>query len=103
MKPLIPIRLLITLAATFATAVALVVLLVITDTALSVWQRIEQTPGWFMVVWPLVIVCVAGFVGQHFWARGCFVSTVVRDVQVIRDCIRHQEREYRRAAQLSLM
>ena len=43
------------------------------------------------------------FVGQHFWARGCFVSTVVRDVQVIRDCIRHQEREYRRAAQLSLM
>ena len=68
MKPLVPIRLLITLAATFATAVALVVLLVITDTALSVWQRIEQTPGWFMVVWPLVIVCVAGFVGWRVWS-----------------------------------
>jgi len=67
MKPLIPIRLLVTLAATFATAVVLVVLLVITDTALSVWQRIENTPGWFLVLWPLVIVGAAGFVGWKVW------------------------------------
>jgi len=33
------------------------------------------------------------FVGQHFWARGYFVSTVGRDEAVIRDYIRKQERE----------
>ena len=33
------------------------------------------------------------FVGQHFWARGYFVSTVGRDEQVIRDYIRNQEAE----------
>jgi REP element-mobilizing transposase RayT len=33
------------------------------------------------------------FVGQHFWARGYFVSTVGRDKAVIRECIRNQERE----------
>jgi putative transposase len=43
------------------------------------------------------------FVGQHFWARGYFVSTVGRDEQVIRDYIRHQEREDRRLDQLSLI
>ena len=31
------------------------------------------------------------FVGQHFWARGYFVSTVGRDEEVIRDYIRNQE------------
>ncbi len=30
------------------------------------------------------------FVGQHFWARGYFVSTVGRDEQVIREYIRKQ-------------
>ena len=33
------------------------------------------------------------FVGQHFWARGYFVSTVGRDETMIRDYIRHQEQE----------
>ncbi len=33
------------------------------------------------------------FVGQNFWARGYFVSTVGRDEAVIREYIRHQERE----------
>jgi putative transposase len=33
------------------------------------------------------------FVGQSFWARGYFVSTVGRDEQVIREYIRHQESE----------
>jgi len=36
------------------------------------------------------------FVGQHFWVRGYFVSTVGRDEELIRDYIRHQEREDRR-------
>ena len=43
------------------------------------------------------------FRGQHFWARGYFVSTVGRDEQVIRDYIRHLEREDRRLDQLELM
>lgn len=43
------------------------------------------------------------FVGQHFWARGYFVSTVGRDEQVIREYIRHQEDEDRRVDQLNLM
>ena len=42
------------------------------------------------------------FVGQHFWARGYFVSTVGRDETVIREYIRHQEREDRRQDQLRL-
>ena len=42
------------------------------------------------------------FVGQSFWARGYFVSTVGRDEAVIREYIRHQEAEDRRQDQLSL-
>ena len=40
------------------------------------------------------------FVGQHFWARGDFVSTVGRDEEVVRRYIRHQEREDQRLEQL---
>ena len=43
------------------------------------------------------------FVGQHFWARGYFVSTVGRDEEVIREYIRHQEDHDRRIDQLDLM
>ena len=42
------------------------------------------------------------FVGQHFWARGYYVSTVGRDETVIREYIRHQEQEDRRQEQLRL-
>jgi putative transposase len=42
------------------------------------------------------------FVGQHFWARGYFVSTVGRDEQVIREYIRNQEAEDKRLEQLKL-
>lgn len=42
------------------------------------------------------------FVGQHFWARGYFVSTVGRDEAVIRRYIQHQEAEDKRLEQLSL-
>ena len=31
------------------------------------------------------------FTGQHFWARGCYVSTSGRDEEVIRQYIRKQE------------
>jgi putative transposase len=43
------------------------------------------------------------FVGQHFWARGYFVSTVGRDEAVIREYIRHQEREDERLDQMNLL
>ncbi len=43
------------------------------------------------------------FVGQHFWARGYFVSTVGRDEQVIRDYVTKQEAEHRRLDQLRFL
>jgi REP-associated tyrosine transposase len=43
------------------------------------------------------------FVGQHFWARGYFVSTVGRDEAVIRRYIREQEAEDKRVDQLNLL
>jgi putative transposase len=43
------------------------------------------------------------FVGQHFWARGYFVSTVGRDEEVIREYIRKQEIEDKRQDQLRLL
>ena len=42
------------------------------------------------------------FVGQHFWARGYFVSTVGRDAGVIREYIKNQEKEDERLEQLGL-
>ena len=42
------------------------------------------------------------FVGQHFWARGYYVSTVGRDEAVIREYIRNQEKEDQRLEQLNL-
>jgi len=42
------------------------------------------------------------FVGQHFWARGFWVSTVGREEAVIREYIRKQEQEDKRLDQLNL-
>ena len=42
------------------------------------------------------------FVGQHFWARGYFVSTVGRDEALIREYIRHQQEEDKRLDQMNL-
>jgi putative transposase len=42
------------------------------------------------------------FVGQHFWARGYFVSTVGRDEAVIREYIQQQEQDDQRLDQLQL-
>ena len=43
------------------------------------------------------------FRGQHFWARGYFVSTVGRDEQAVRQYIQQQESEDRRLDQMQLM
>jgi putative transposase len=42
------------------------------------------------------------FVGQHFWVRGYFVSTVGRDEAAIREYIKNQEQEDKRLDQLNL-
>ena len=42
------------------------------------------------------------FVGQSFWARGYFVSTVGRDEAAIREYIKNQEQEDKRLDQLNL-
>jgi putative transposase len=42
------------------------------------------------------------FVGQNFWARGYYVSTVGKDEEAIRQYIKNQEREDIRLDQLQL-
>ena len=42
------------------------------------------------------------FVGEHFWARGYYVSTVGRDEAVIREYIKKQEQEDTRLDQIGL-
>ena len=42
------------------------------------------------------------FTGQHFWARGYYVSTVGHDEATIREYIKHQEKEDHRLDQLSM-
>jgi putative transposase len=42
------------------------------------------------------------YAGQHFWARGYFVSTVGRDETTVREYIRQQEEEDKRVDQMNL-
>ncbi|MDD5171005.1 MAG: IS200/IS605 family transposase [Syntrophales bacterium] len=42
------------------------------------------------------------FTGQHFWARGYYVSTVGRDEATIRAYIKNQEQEDKRLDQLNM-
>ena len=42
------------------------------------------------------------FTGEHFWARGYFVSTVGRDEKTIRDYIQRQEQEDCRLDQMQM-
>ena len=42
------------------------------------------------------------FTGQHFWARGYYVSTVGRDEATVREYIKKQEQEDRRIDQISM-
>ena len=45
---------------------------------------------------------VHNYTGQHFWARGYYVSTVGRDEEAIREYIRRQEEEDERLEQQQL-
>jgi putative transposase len=42
------------------------------------------------------------FIGQHFWARGYYVSTVGQDESTIREYTRNQEKEDQRLDQLNM-
>jgi putative transposase len=42
------------------------------------------------------------FIGQNFWARGYYVSTVGRDETTVREYIKKQEQEDRRLDQLNM-
>ncbi len=42
------------------------------------------------------------FNGEHFWARGYFVSTVGLDEDMVREYIRHQEQNDERRDQMKL-
>ena len=42
------------------------------------------------------------YAGQHFWARGYFVSTVGRDEAAVREYIQRQEAEDKRVDQLNM-
>ena len=42
------------------------------------------------------------FTGEHFWARGYFVSTVGRDEKTIREYIQRQQQEDRRLDQMKM-
>ena len=43
------------------------------------------------------------FVGQHFWARGYWVSTVGKNEEAVRRYIQEQEKEDQRLDQMTLM
>ena len=62
----------------------------------SAQVRVSQVSGFIKGKSAIHLARVYGekkrsFVGQHFWARGYFVSTVGWDETVIRECIRRQE------------
>jgi len=42
------------------------------------------------------------FVGEHFWARGYYVSTAGKDEKAVREYIKKQEEEEERLEQLSI-
>jgi putative transposase len=42
------------------------------------------------------------FMGQHFWARGYYVSTVGKDETAVQDYIKKQEQEDKRYDQMEL-
>jgi len=43
------------------------------------------------------------FTGQHFWARGYWVSTVGKDERAVREYIKNQEKEDQRLDELEML
>ena len=68
---------------------------------------VAQVIGYIKVKSAIHIARTAGgrqrnFTGEHFWARGYFVSTVGRDEKVIREYIQRQEQADRRLDQMKM-
>ena len=68
---------------------------------------VSQVVGYIKVKSAIHLARVYGerkrnFVGQHFWARGYFVSTVGRDETMIREYIRNQEKADEKLEQIKL-
>jgi len=68
---------------------------------------LKQRPVWSIVFYTDDIARAhsgykRNFTGQHFWARGYFVSTVGKDEEAVRKYIQNQEKEDRRVEQLTL-
>ena len=53
--------------------------------------------------WDIPLGRKRNYTGESFWARGYFVSTVGLDEEVVREYIRHQEKEGQRLEQLNLV
>jgi len=68
---------------------------------------VSQVVGYIKVKSAIHLARVYGerkrnFVGQHFWDRGYFVSTVGRDEAMIREYIRNQEKADEKLEQIKL-
>jgi len=75
------VRLLLFIAVILVMIVTLFLLLLATDTALSVWQRLQQAPLWLQFAYTLILLAVSGATLLFTWrwlkpARGKSVSKV---------------------------
>lgn len=61
------VRLLLFIAVTLVAIVTLFLLLLATDTALSVWQRLQQAPLWLQLAYSLVLLAVSGAALLFTW------------------------------------
>ena len=76
--------------------------------SISPKYALSQVVGYIKGKSAIHIVCTCGerkrnLVEQYYWARGYFVTTVGRDGEMIRECIRHQEVEDKRIDQLDFL
>jgi len=61
------VRLLLLIAVILVAIVTLFLLLLVTDTALSVWQRLQQAPLWLQFAYTLVLLAVSGATLLFTW------------------------------------
>jgi len=61
------VRLLLFIAVMLVAIVTLFVLLLVTDTALSVWQRLQQAPVWLQFAYTVVLLLVSGATLYFTW------------------------------------
>ena len=62
-----PIRLFLGLLTLLGTGVLLFVLLILTETALNVWELIQSYPIGFIALYALLIILIAGTGGYFSW------------------------------------